>query len=214
MRGLKRHRSARILAAGHAFVQNLPRPLRDRHPRPRPSPAPHFLRRARRNDLTGRQVSAPACPGIAQRNNAVSGPENLNLSGVTRTSRPPGVGRRGLEPLTDLLAGSGDRAGSEHLPFGSAGCDLDAASPKPRRSPRLIPDPQDERQHWTTGGSGRGRGGIVRAHRSAAVSTVAHEPSVARDRHLFITAPHRYGVKVPDAGAERTGPGGWPGVWL
>jgi hypothetical protein len=26
MRGLKRHRSARILAAGHAFVQNLRRP--------------------------------------------------------------------------------------------------------------------------------------------------------------------------------------------
>ena len=73
MRGLKRHRSARILAAGHAFVQNLPRPLRHRPPRPRPSPAPRCIRRARRNDLTGRQVSAPACPRNRQRNSAVAG---------------------------------------------------------------------------------------------------------------------------------------------
>jgi transposase, IS6 family len=37
MRGLKSHRSARILAAGHAFVQNVRRrPLRHRHRRPRP----------------------------------------------------------------------------------------------------------------------------------------------------------------------------------
>jgi transposase, IS6 family len=35
MRGLKRHRSAQVLTAGHALVQNLPRPLRHRHRDPR-----------------------------------------------------------------------------------------------------------------------------------------------------------------------------------
>jgi hypothetical protein len=73
MRGLQRHRSARILAAGHAFVQNLRRGRYGIATHvPRVSPAPHCLRRARRNDLTGPQVSAPACPGIAQRNSADS----------------------------------------------------------------------------------------------------------------------------------------------
>jgi transposase, IS6 family len=90
MRRLRRHRSARILAAGHAFVQNLRRGHCDRHPRPRPSPAPHCLRRARRNDLTGRQVSAPACPGIAQRNNAPP------PAALVRMETPPSIPRPNL----------------------------------------------------------------------------------------------------------------------
>jgi transposase-like protein len=53
MRGLKRSRSARTLAAGHAFVQNLRRgPLRHRHRRPRPPQAPHVLRGPRNDHLT------------------------------------------------------------------------------------------------------------------------------------------------------------------
>jgi transposase-like protein len=53
MRGRRRHRSARILAAGHAFVQNLRRgPLRHRHRRPRPSPAPYRFRRPCNHQLT------------------------------------------------------------------------------------------------------------------------------------------------------------------
>jgi transposase-like protein len=60
MRGLKRHRSARILAAGHAFVQNsAPRPLRTRHRCPRPPPAPRSLRSARDGHLTSRSSPSP-----------------------------------------------------------------------------------------------------------------------------------------------------------
>jgi hypothetical protein len=43
MRGLKRHRSARILAAGHAFVQNL---RRGHYELATDVPAPHQLREA------------------------------------------------------------------------------------------------------------------------------------------------------------------------
>jgi transposase, IS6 family len=53
MRGLKRHRSARTLAAGHAFAQNLRRgPLRTRHRRSRPPPDPHSIRPAHDGHLT------------------------------------------------------------------------------------------------------------------------------------------------------------------
>jgi hypothetical protein len=48
MRGLKRHRSARIPAAGRAFVpEPAPRPLRHRHRDPEPPSALHRLRRTR-----------------------------------------------------------------------------------------------------------------------------------------------------------------------
>jgi len=47
MRGLKRHCSARVLAAGHAFVQSLRQGHYDMPPRPQPSPAPYRLRRPR-----------------------------------------------------------------------------------------------------------------------------------------------------------------------
>jgi IS6 family transposase len=43
MRGLKRHRSARIIAAGHAFVQNL---RRGHYDIATDAPAGHRLRRA------------------------------------------------------------------------------------------------------------------------------------------------------------------------
>ena len=53
MRGLKQHRSARILAAGHAFVQNLRRDHYDiATDVPEPPPAPHRLRRHRYRHLT------------------------------------------------------------------------------------------------------------------------------------------------------------------
>jgi transposase-like protein len=51
MRGLKRHRSARILAAGHAFVQNLRRPLRHRYRSPQPPQAPRGIRQPRAHHL-------------------------------------------------------------------------------------------------------------------------------------------------------------------
>ena len=52
MRGLKRHRSARILAAGHA--EYAPQPLRDRYRRPCPPPAPHRFSQPGSHPLTGR----------------------------------------------------------------------------------------------------------------------------------------------------------------
>jgi hypothetical protein len=52
-------------------AESAPRPLRSRHPRPLKSPAPHSLRRARCDNLTGPQASAPALPGITQRNSAL-----------------------------------------------------------------------------------------------------------------------------------------------
>ncbi len=61
MRGLKRHRSARILSAGHAFIQNLRRGHYDiATDVPRPPQAPQDLRRVRPVDLTG--VSKPTLP--------------------------------------------------------------------------------------------------------------------------------------------------------
>ena len=55
MRGLKRHRSARILAAGHALrAEPPPRPLRTRHRRPRPPPAPRSIRPAHHRHLISR----------------------------------------------------------------------------------------------------------------------------------------------------------------
>jgi hypothetical protein len=74
MRGLKRHRSARILAAGHAFVQNVRRGHYDiatdtsgRHRLRAPSTDP------RTNHLTsGHPDHAPAYAKMAQRNNALS----------------------------------------------------------------------------------------------------------------------------------------------
>jgi len=53
MRGLKWHRSARILGAGHAFVQDLRRGPDDiATDAPSPPPAPHRLRRPRAHYLT------------------------------------------------------------------------------------------------------------------------------------------------------------------
>jgi hypothetical protein len=55
MRGLKRHRSARILAAGHAFIQNLRRGHYDIATEPpAPSPAPRRLRQAHADHLSRR----------------------------------------------------------------------------------------------------------------------------------------------------------------
>jgi hypothetical protein len=70
MRGVKRHRSARILAAGHAFVQNLRRGHYDIAVGVHPPPAPH--RRLRNHHLTSGASgsSAPSCPGMALRNSA------------------------------------------------------------------------------------------------------------------------------------------------
>jgi transposase-like protein len=52
MRGLERHSSARILAAGHDLVQNLRRGHYDiATDIPRPPPAPHRLRRPRHHHL-------------------------------------------------------------------------------------------------------------------------------------------------------------------
>jgi IS6 family transposase len=57
MRGLKRHRSARILAAGHAFMQNLRRGHYDIATEiPRPPPAPRGLRRPRTHHLNQRNI--------------------------------------------------------------------------------------------------------------------------------------------------------------
>jgi hypothetical protein len=52
MRGLKRDRSTQILAAGHAFLQNAPRPVSDRHRRTRAAPT---YRRVQLTDALMRQ---------------------------------------------------------------------------------------------------------------------------------------------------------------
>jgi hypothetical protein len=86
MRGLKRHRSARILAAGHAFVQNLRRGHYDIATRPpRPPPAPHRLRRPGHHHLTGR------ASGIIQRirSSAVPGLNLRSRPGAPASSRRP-----------------------------------------------------------------------------------------------------------------------------
>ena len=64
--GPEGHRSARLLAAGHAFAQNLRRGhYRHRHQRPRSPSAPHRLRRPGHHHLTGRAsgMMLRSCPG-------------------------------------------------------------------------------------------------------------------------------------------------------
>src|SRR5450755_2286377 len=97
MRGLKRRRSARTLAAGHAFVQNLRRghyELATRHSRPPPDPP--RLRAAHHDHLTSEpaRVIAVASPPMAHRNTAA---EAVGRAGSPRC--PPGPGpRRGTRP--------------------------------------------------------------------------------------------------------------------
>jgi IS6 family transposase len=69
MRGLKRHRSARILAAGHGLrAEPAPRPLRDRHRSPQLRIA--STTSASPSEPAGQHGAAPAYQGKAQRNSA------------------------------------------------------------------------------------------------------------------------------------------------
>ena len=73
MRGLTRLRSARVISAGHAFVQNLQcGPLRHRHPhRAKPS-APGGVRRTRPRHLIQGTNPRPSLTTLSQRNTALS----------------------------------------------------------------------------------------------------------------------------------------------
>jgi IS6 family transposase len=88
MRGLKRHRSARILAAGHAFVQNLRRGHYDiatRHPTPAPA-----LRRLRRpGDHHLNQRSIPIMLRHGQRWHNATAPAGSPASAACLIARRP-----------------------------------------------------------------------------------------------------------------------------
>jgi hypothetical protein len=72
MRGLKRHRSARTIAAGHAFVQNLRRghyDLGTEHARDRPAAAfTELAERLQKPLIMARP--GPSAPSPGQRNRA------------------------------------------------------------------------------------------------------------------------------------------------
>ena len=106
MRGLKRHRSARILAAGHAFIWiPAPRPLRDCHRRPCPPPAPDCLSQPRSHHL-GAELTALAPCGWSPSVTAIIPARWLSpgisrwpfmfttLSPPTRRFRPPSCSKR------------------------------------------------------------------------------------------------------------------------
>jgi transposase-like protein len=107
MRGLKQHRSARTLAAGHAFVQNLRRdPLRHRHRRPRPPPAPHRLRRPGNHHMTSVAFES-SCPD-AHRDGAMQQCPRGDLGRRGQATRP----RRG-ESVRGRLRGEVPQGGRE-----------------------------------------------------------------------------------------------------
>ena len=97
MRGLKRHRSARVLAGGHAFVQNM---RRGHYEIATDVPARHRLRIAFHSlaatiDPQSMRIILRRCPGMAQRNSAelAIGAIHARLVAFRATWHPSGVPR-------------------------------------------------------------------------------------------------------------------------
>jgi hypothetical protein len=123
MRGLKRHRSARFLAAGHAFIQNL---RRGHYEIATDAPARHQLRIAFHSlaatiDPQSMRIILRRCPGMTQRNSATAWlgagrpAPSRRSPGLKITSVAPGGQRASAEPWRQPAprpAGHGSRDGS------------------------------------------------------------------------------------------------------